>query len=92
MVCDKDCFNCPFDDCIREEGRDEAERKAIYRRKYPERVRESRRKQYIKNREREIEYSRTYYKNIKNSERYAEYKAERSQYMREYRARMKAEG
>lgn len=90
-MCDKNCFQCSFDDCIRDERQDEAERIVEYRQNHSDRVRATRRKQYVKNREQEIEYQRNYYKNLKTSEKYAEYRKKRNEYSREYRARKKAE-
>lgn len=91
MTCDKNCFHCPYPDCIRNEKQDAVESTAEYRRKYPDRVKNTRHKQYEKNRDKEIEYQRNYYSELKNSDRYAEYRRKRNEYLREYRARKKAE-
>jgi hypothetical protein len=82
------CFNCTLPDCYREEGRDEAERIALYRRMHPDKTREVRRSQYIKNREREIAYSSAKYQELKNN---PEFRKERAEYLREYRAKKKRE-
>lgn len=86
MICNKDCFHCPYPDCIRGETQDEAERKAEWRKNHPDRVKEIRRNQYIRHRESEKAYQKKHYNKIKDT---AEYKESRRIYMNEYRKRMK---
>ena len=66
-VCDKDCFHCPFDDCINDEmdSQDYAEaadrdRKLNCTEKGKQSV-EAQRKYYRKNREKILAYQRAYY-------------------------------
>lgn len=87
-MCNKDCFNCHYTDCIRDEGKDEAERVAKWRKNNPNKVKEIRRKQYIRHTEREKSYQKKRYNAIKDTK---EYKETRKIYMREYRARKKEE-
>ena len=90
-MCNKDCFNCPYPDCIRDyEQDDRARRKRYY---YSRREQESaRRKEYYKNhKEQEKANSKRRYERIKaDAVKYAAYRESRNAYLREYRRRKNA--
>lgn len=88
MICNMDCFHCKHPDCVRDEKQDTNDRVSQWRKSHPDQVKAIRRSQYIKNRDKEIAYHSERYKAVKDTE---EYKVSRKLYMREYRARKKAE-
>jgi hypothetical protein len=82
------CNNCHLPDCVRDEKQDQREQVERWRKDNPERVKEIRHNQYIKNREKEKAYQKQYYQKVKNT---SKYKEDRAAYMREYRAMKKEE-
>lgn len=88
MICNLDCFNCPYPDCIRPETQDENERSRKWNRDNPDKRRAIRRRYYLKTQDRAKEYQKAYYQKVKDT---PEYKQAKAKYMREYRARKKAE-
>lgn len=74
MICNLDCFNCGYDDCIRPMTQDDNERAAKWRKNNPEKVKEIRRRQYLKNQEKEKEYQRQRYQKIKDDPNYKTHK------------------
>lgn len=44
MICNKDCFNCKYDDCIRSERADKAEYNKEWRELNPERFKQAQRR------------------------------------------------
>ena len=75
MSCNKDCFNCPFPDCSRDEKADINEQKRRWRQNNPEKYKAIRRRYYLNNLEIEKERRRDYYR--RNKEKIIEAKRER---------------
>ena len=88
VICNLDCFNCHYPDCIRPETQDENERVRKWNRDNPDKRRAIRRRYYLKTQDRAKEYQKAYYQKVKDT---PEYKQARAEYMRKYRARKKAE-
>ena len=61
MICDEDCFNCKFPDCVfdKEKGRQ-------YYQKNKEKIAEYQRRYYQENKEKKVEYQRQYYQRKKS--------------------------
>lgn len=78
VVCNLDCFNCPYPDCIRSENQDSID----WQKNNPEKRKAIRRRYYLKNREREKEYQRSYHQEVKDTE---EYKAMKQKLNKKYR-------
>jgi hypothetical protein len=78
MICNLDCFNCPYPDCIRPETQDVNEKKREWIRNNPEKRSAIRRRYYQK----EKAYQREYYNKVKDD---PEYKAKKREYNRRYR-------
>lgn len=78
MICDKNCFECKFYDCIRQETADDNERVSKYRNNHPDRIKVQRAIQYQKHRNKELEYQRRYYKTHRNDADFIQKNRDRS--------------
>ena len=96
-ICDKDCFHCPYDDCINDEMEysDYAELKEIEKdsreHKTPKKQRDYYKEYYRENRERNLQVDKEYYQSHREerkeySRRYSrENKERKAAYLREWR-------
>lgn len=64
--CNEDCFNCPYDDCVKTENRTEYHRQ--YYKKNREKLIENQKRYYQKNKEKVAQYHKEYYRKKKENE------------------------
>lgn len=90
-ICNKDCENCPFDDCINDEMdaqdyRDAAQRDKLCMTERQKKMKAQNRRSYLKKKEEKLAYSRAYYR--ANKEKAAAYqKAYRAEHRGQTNAR-----
>ena len=65
-MCDKDCFNCKFPDCVRNERQDSRDRRMEYYRKNKALESDRRKERYRNNAEKEKAYQKKYYEKHKD--------------------------
>lgn len=76
LTCNKDCFNCPYPECIRDEQQDNRDNYNRYRAENLEKESERDRNRYTTEKEK---------RNSNNAKWQQEHKAERSEYMKSYK-------
>ncbi len=90
-ICNKDCENCPFDDCINDnmdaqDYRESAQRDKLCMTDRQKKKKAQNRRDYLKKREEKLAYSRAYYRAHKK-----EFAAYQKAYRAEHRERINAQ-